>query len=208
MSVYYTLNLNTTLMTVDTSQQSSMKYVVIPSNDPSPDLDTKGRIVYLKERTGVPNVSQFNVTWLSSYSSSTITMVVSSLQCLQLLEYPADVYSPMNLYGGTAVFSTSQTPAPTSVAVTVPGTKSALFVDLQTQSKTLLLPPILSNSPYFTIKDTYGNASTNPLFISTTGGATIDGLGASIGMNNNYGSIELVADPSLNRWHILSYYTA
>lgn len=207
MSVYYTLGLNTTLMTVDTSQQSSMKYVVIPSNDPSPDLDTKGRIVYLKEVTGVPNVSKFNVTWLSSYSSSTITMVVSSLQCLNLLEYPADSYSPLNLYGGTARFSTMEAPSPTSVAVSIPGTKSALFIDLQTQSKALLLPPILSNSPYFTMKDTYGYASINPLFLSTTGGASIDGLGASIGIRNNYASIELVGDPSLNRWHILSYYT-
>jgi hypothetical protein len=123
------------------------------------------------------------------------------------MEYPANVYSPLNLYGGTAVFSTLEAPPSTTTVLQIPGTKSALFIDLQTESKTLLLPPISSNSPYFTIKDTYGYASVRPLFLSTTGGASIDRIGASIGLHENYASIELVGNPVLNCWHILTYYT-
>ena len=209
MSVYYSVDQNTTVVTVDTSVVSSMKYVVIPPNDPSPDLDIRGRTIYFKEITGIPGVSQFNVNWLSSSVVNQVT--VSSLECLSVLEYPADYYTPLTFYGGTSVFNAVETPIDTTV-VNLPSSKSITFVDLRTESKTVLLPEIASlatssQSPFFTIKDIYGSASNRPLYLSTTGGATIDGIGESIAIRNNYASIDILGDASLNRWHILNYYT-
>ena len=209
MSVYNSVDQNTTVVTVNTSVVSSMNYVVIPPNDPSVDLNIRGRTIYFKETTGIPGVSQFNVSWVTSSIVNQVT--VSSLQCLSLLEYPADVYTPLSFYGGTCNFNTSETPSGSTV-VSLPATKSITFVDLRTQSKTILLPTIPSlatpiQSPFFTIKDIYGGASNSTFFLSTTGvGETIDGLGQSIAIRDNFASIDILGDSSLNRWHILNYF--
>lgn len=208
MSVYYSVDQNTTVVTVNTSAVSSTKYVVIPPNDPSVDLNVRARTIYFKETTGVPGVSQFNVNWITSSVVNQVT--VSSLQCLSLLEYPADVYTPINFYGGTCNFNIMETPS-NSTVVDLPTSKSITFVDLRTQSKTILLPSIASlatssQSPFFTIKDIFGFASNSPMFLSTTSGASIDGLGESIGIRDNFAAIDILGDVSLNRWHILNYF--
>lgn len=216
MSYYYTVNSNTTLLAVNTSNApNEQKNVVLYPNSMTPAAVAEGRLLYLKEAYGSNSlINSFNVVtnFCTIYPSTTL-FTVSSLACLTLQEYPSTIYNIINLYGGKTVFSTMEAPSPTSVAVNIPPTTSAVFVDLQTQSKTVILPELntlttnTSQSPLFTIKDRYGNASVNPLFLSTSGYLeTIDGLGNSIAIRDNNAVIEVMGDYSKNRWHILNYF--
>ena len=213
MNSYHWISGTTTLVTVDTYNVFDSKIIVLPSNLPPPEQLSTARMIYLKETTGLVECF-FTVsapTGTVMYPSTHQLDVVAS-QCLILQETPTNSYNLLNGYPGITVFSTMETVPLTATPVLTDGSKSILFVDLQTESKVVLLPPIVSLSaqstisPYFLIKDIYGSAYTNPLFLSTVGGASIDGLGKSIGLHYNYASIELAGDVALNRWHILNYY--
>ena len=100
-----------------------------------------------------------------------------------------------------------------SVIVNAPTNSSLLFVDLTTQSKTIVLPYIgditpASNSSYtYTIKDINGNASLSTLYISSSGGNVIDSpYESAVALNYNYSAIDLVANPVYNGWQITNYY--
>jgi hypothetical protein len=216
MEQFIYLENNTTLMTVSDPLPPYTEKVLPLLYGPISNFSTNGRAFFLKEVSGIPNVSQFRV--LTSEAGilippSTTTLTVSSLQCMTFFESPYVNFNLMNVYRGTSVFSTLEMAPPTSLAVPVSGKNSSLFVDLTYQSKALVLPSLDSltlnhiQSPYFLIKDAYGNANTKPLFLSSTAGATIDGLGASIAIRDKFASIEIAGDLSANRWHILNYYS-
>jgi hypothetical protein len=225
MEQFVYVSANTTVMTVNTSDLPTTQKVVVLQADPAPNFtlptyETGGRVLYFKEVTGISNVSQFRVD-ASGVSAapgglvilpSTHQLTVSSLNCLAMQLSPADKYNLLTMYRGSKVFSTMEMPSLTSVAVSASGSNSSLFVDLTYESKAVVLPTIPSltgiynKSPYFVIKDIYGNANTKPLFISTSGGASIDGLGPSIAMRNPFGAVELLGDLSANRWHIVNSY--
>ena len=89
-----------------------------------------------------------------------------------------------------------------------------MFVDLQTESKTIVLPKISditsvsSLCPLITIKDVYGYANTNPLYISSSSNDTLENatINNSIGITENFASIDLAGNGFLSKWHILNYY--
>ena len=111
-------------------------------------------------------------------------------------------------------FSTLQSPSD-SVIVNPAMDTSQLFVDLRTESKTLVLPKI-SNlvaistmCPFYTIKDVYGNSAISSLFLSTTGGDILeasDTCSNATKIDSNYASLDILPNGTNNTWHILNYF--
>lgn len=206
------LNTNTTLMAVLLDTVS--KGLVLGSNIAT-NIPTQGRIVYIKA-AAPDNHPAAGELFISCSTGVTIypgleTRMLNPYYCVTLLENPTNTYNLINYYNNN-LFGNFVPPDPASVAVSISPTNSFVFVDLLTQSKTVLLPPVDStvstneSAPYFLIRDTYGNANVNSLYISTTGGATIDGIGNSLQLQLNYCVVELAGDKNLNRWHILNNY--
>jgi hypothetical protein len=208
---------STTMVVVSCGLQG--KGVVLTSNPPS--ANTAGRILYLKSfvedpategfslhcSTGVKLLGRQSPTPEEYYEFS--NRLVPPNWCPTLLEYPTNIYTVLNMtYSNDFI---QESPDPGSVTLPVSGTNSMLFVDLRTQSKTLVLPPIASltsdntQGPYFIIKDLYGKALTNNLFISTSGGALIDNQATCFRIDQNYQEIELVGDKQRNQWHCVNY---
>ena len=205
------VNTHTTVMVVQVID--SGKGVVLTSNPPSFVAPTEGRVVYIKGTSGsAPTLLDFSIncsTGVIIYPGFE-NRSVQPYHCVTLLESPTNTYNLINYYNA-AVTSYAEAEAPT-VAVPISGDKSFVFVDLQTQSKAILLPSITSltasgtEAPYFMIKDSYGSAGINNLYVSTTASASIEGLGNSIRLQVSYCAIELVGDKNLNRWHIINFY--
>jgi hypothetical protein len=205
------VNTTTTFMVVQVIDTG--KGIVLTSNPPSPGGSTEGRIVYIKGTSGgAPTLLDFSI-----HCSTGVTIYpgfenrsVQPYYCVTLLENPVNTYNLLNYYNASVTDYAA--PEPPTVAVPLAGNKSFVFVDLQTQSKAILLPEIntvtsnTTEAPYFMIKDSYGYAGVNNLFISTTASASIEGLGNSIRLQASYCAIELVGDKTLNRWHIVNFY--
>jgi hypothetical protein len=103
---------------------------------------------------------------------------------------------------------------PTGTPTPVPLNRSFLAVDLRTESKTLILPlasEINENSDQsrlLIIKDKYGSAQLNPLFIQVTPPDLFENAsyGQAIRIKDNYACIQIVANAQSNVWTVLSYY--
>lgn len=112
-------------------------------------------------------------------------------------------------------FSTLQSPSD-SVIVNPLMDTSQLFVDLRSESKTLVLPQISnllgysSNiCPFYTIKDVYGNSAISSLFLSTTGGDILeasDTCSNATKIDSNYASLDILPNGTNNTWYILNYF--
>lgn len=191
------------------------KNILIPEVSPS----TIGRIVYMKEASEFPGVPIFVVSSasISSPLETSTTLGVSRHQAITLqgtLSSSTTYWSLLNGYLGNPVFSTQQLPVQ-SVPVYA-SSASQFFVDLRTQSKTVVLPNIQTISQtqnpnaclYMTIKDVYGWASTSTLYVSTTYPDTLEmsSINNAIRINSNFASIDLVANPMLSKWNILNFY--
>lgn len=209
MEVSGTLQPNTTLVIGELSATS--KKIVLTENATSYE---NGRLIYIKASplnfgTSPPPFTIECSTNVQIYPGLT-SRTLNEYECVTLLEQPTNTYNLLNYYTGT--ISETNFDNPSGVAVNIPGGKSCIFVNVLSQSKTLVLPPIQSltaareQAPYFMIKDIYGNAATNNLYISTMGNATIDGFDTCLKLTSNGCAIELIGDYFLNRWHILNYY--
>lgn len=99
-----------------------------------------------------------------------------------------------------------------ATAVSVPTNQSLLFVNLLNESKALVLPAIGSINPdsktclTYTIKDVHGNAAISSMYLSTSGGATIDSNNTILKIDDDYACIDLVSNSQLNQWMITGYY--
>lgn len=118
-----------------------------------------------------------------------------------LNRYPAllNNYTATQISSSTAVY-----PSPNT---------SLVFVNLTNQSKTVVLPEISQISPNsnlsmtYTIKDINGMAAFSTLFISTTAGNLLETYVPPIlAIDDNYASVDLVAQPQTNTWLITNYY--
>lgn len=225
-------SLGTTMMVVDCLSDitsNSGKGVVITSN--LPITTSTGHILYLKG-TQDPTPALYNQFGLS-FSTGTIlrgsqksppdvpinsyieysNRYVNPYQCVTLLENPTNVYTVLNVYYSNAFNNYVADPSPTSVVVDATGKSSVLFVDLNTQSKTVLLPDLGNRPstesfvPCISIKDVYGKADVNSLYISTFGPTTkIERLSNCAILTQPFSEIDLVADYNLNCWHITNYF--
>lgn len=83
-----------------------------------------------------------------------------------------------------------------------------ISVDVSTVSKTITLPPISENpGRVLIIKDTWGNAATNRIGISTTGTDKLENLNTSNAfLSTNLGSWYLTND-EVNTWFYIDIYT-
>ncbi len=205
------LSPSTSMMVVQVN--TTPKTLTLPFNNGSIVSD-KGRLVYIKNTSDGPLTANActiscdtGVTIYPSFTERTL----QPYECVCLMENPVNTYNLVS-YLLTGTLPPFTEPDPASVAVPISGNRSYVFVDLLTQSKALLLPSLNtltssnSSSPYFLIKDIQFNSGTNPFYVSTTGGASIEGLGNSICIQTQGGAVELAGDKNLNRWHILNYY--
>lgn len=187
------------------------KNVLLPSIYPS----TLGRVVICKEASEYPGVPIFTIsTSGTSYIQASTMIALKRHQAITLQATQSSTTSYWSILNGyRGEFSTQQL-STFSVPVYV-SSVSQIFVDLRTQSKTVVLPKIQtisqlsSSAAFMTIKDAYGWASTSSMYISTSYPDTIDmsSINNSIRLNSNFASVDLVANPVLQKWNIVNYYT-
>ena len=175
---------------------------------------TIGRVVYIKEAGEYPGPSVLSVEPSTGTTIQGSTMVyLNSNQALMLQAVSSTYWAILGAYQGTSSFSVRATPV-NSVVVNPTMNMTNIFVDLRTQSKTVVLPPIqtlITNPaqvPFYTIKDVYGNAQVSTFYISTSGNDTLENstIRNAVLIPDNYGSIDIVADLAHKKWHILNYY--
>lgn len=211
--IYTNLQNTTSFLSVYTSTGSFLyKSIQLPTIYPS----TIGRVVYFKEASEFPGVPIFTV---SSGTGQTIetstTLGISRHQALTLqasVSSSTYYWSLLNGYLGLPVFSTQQLPVQ-SIPIHV-SSASQLFVDLRTQSKTVVLPRIQtvsqtsSSALYMTIKDAYGWASTSTLYVSSSYPDVLEvsSINNSIRINSNFASIDILGNAVLQKWNIVNYY--
>ena len=175
---------------------------------------TLGRVVYIKEAGEYPGPSVLSVAPSTGTTVQGSTIVyLNSNQALMLQAVSSTYWAILGAYQGTSSFSAQATPV-NSVVVNPTMNVTNIFVDLRTQSKTVVLPPIQTlvtnpaQVPFYTIKDVYGNAQVSTFYISTSGNDTLENstIRNAILIPDNYGSIDIVADLAHHKWHILNYY--
>lgn len=176
-----------------------------------------GRVLVFKEASEIPGPSVFAIrpgsgnlllesTMLFLHSNESVTLQAST-------DGGFNSWGILAGYSGVSTFSTQVEPVASQI-VNPAMTMSHLFVDLRTQSKTIVLPPIAtlvttdSHIPFYTIKDTYGMANTNTLYISTSSNDRLErsSIHNSIGITQAYASIDLAANRAEQKWNILNYY--
>jgi hypothetical protein len=211
--IYADLQNTTSFLSVYTSTGSFLyKSIQLPTIYAS----TIGRVVYLKEASEFPGVPIFTVSSAANQSIETSTTLgISRHQAIALQATVSSsqyYWSVLGGYLGLVSFSTQQLPVQ-SVPIHV-STASQLFVDLRTQSKTVVLPRIQtlsqtsSSALYMTIKDAYGWASTSTMYVSSSYPDTLEvsSINNSIRLTSNFASIDMIANPVLQKWNIVNYY--
>jgi hypothetical protein len=191
----------------------------------------ENRLLYCKEANGgtMPRVLTLSTFGYTIQGSNTLYLYSNDAIQLHLSTNSWTILGGFSPSGGwncnapgfaipfPASFSTLQEPS-NSVIVNPTMDTSQLFVDLRSESKTLVLPKIsdlVPNPiffpivPFYTIKDVYGNSATNPLFLSTTGGDILESPNTCIyatKIDSNYASLDILPNGSNNTWHILNYF--
>ena len=89
----------------------------------------------------------------------------------------------------------------TTSPYTIKETDEVVFVNVPATAS-IVLPAVATgkNTGYY-IKDYSGNASINPIFITATGGATINGVSFAI-LNGNYSQLQVIWDGA--NWQTIS----
>jgi hypothetical protein len=176
---------------------------------------TLSRVVYFKEAAESPGPSVFSIQPSTGTTIQNSTLLyLNSNEAVTLQCVSTGFWSVLGLYGGANVFSAQGLPGGTTRPVHMSTMRSYIFVDLQTESKAIVLPKISdiisisSLCPLITIKDIYGYANTNNLYISSSSNDTFENatIQNSIRIFNNYASIDLAGNGFLSKWHILNYY--
>lgn len=89
----------------------------------------------------------------------------------------------------------------TTTPYSVKDTDEVVFVNVPSVSSVVLPAVAGGKNTGFYIKDSSGNAKTNPIFITATGGATINGESFAI-LNVNYSHLQVVWDGA--NWQTLT----
>jgi hypothetical protein len=190
------------------------KQLVLPFGS---QIVSDGRILYIKEAAEGEGAPVFSVFPNQMTIQNSTILYLNSNEAITLQYFSTNSYGLLGGYPGVSTFLTclQSNADPTGAQIVDPSLHtSSWFVDLQTQSKVIVLPPIgsigsnLTHAPFYTIKDIYGTAATNNLFISSSVDNILEHrstLGC-IRINQNYASIDIAANRVLNKWHILNYY--
>lgn len=194
------------------SSTASVNYknVILPYT-----VSSLSRVVYFKEASEIPGPSVFSIQpSTGTFIQNSTLLYLNSNEAITLQCVSTGFWSVLGAYNGVSTFSTQVLPNPSSRAIHMSTVRSYMFVDLQTESKTIVLPRIRdiisvsSLCPLITIKDVYGYANTNTLFISSSSNDTFErsSIQNSIGITQNFASIDLAGNGFLSKWHILNYY--
>jgi hypothetical protein len=89
----------------------------------------------------------------------------------------------------------------TTTPYNVLDTDEVVFVDVAGPASVVLPAIVVGKNTGYYIKDYSGNASQNPITITATGGATINGVSFAI-LNVNYSHIQVIWDGS--NWQTLT----
>ena len=89
----------------------------------------------------------------------------------------------------------------TTTPYSVKDTDEVIGVNVPTTSSVVLPTVAIGKNTSFYIKDSSGNAGVNPIFITASGGATINGVSFAI-LNVNYSHIQLMWNGS--NWQTLT----
>lgn len=206
-----TLGSNSSLLT-NTQVSSSLFYPNIQLSGFA--ASNIGRVIYIKEASEYPGPSVMSIQAPTGGTVLNSTMIyLSSKQCVTLQCFSSQSLGFLAAYTGLSQFSTQILPSNTTV-LTPSLSTSQIFVDLRTESKTVVLPSISSLTsvstlaPFYTFKDIYGKAANSTFFLSTSAGNTLEisSIQNSIALRTNYASIDLAANLRLNKWLILNYY--
>ena len=206
------------LATIVLSQSSTNTTPLIFSVENS---TIQNRVLYVKEAGISPGNVSFDLSgmimpWVDG-SSNLAMRQGAALTLHQLLgqwHILGGFYTYDSPTDSLLQFSTQQQPV-NSTPIYPSMRDSRYFIDLRTESKTVVLPPIKSIpgigydfSPIYTFKDVYGNAAKSSLFISSSGNALLesDSIDNSTKLDSNYASLDLFANVSTNRWHFVNYY--
>lgn len=129
---------------------------------------------------------------------------LSTLQSVTLQSYTSTLWTTLSIYSNPP-YETTITGTPT--VVNASGSNSLALVDLTTGSKVVQLPNTFSTigtTLLLTVKDLYGSASTNALYLSTPSSMFFDGIYSTLKLTSSFVSMDLLA--SSNIYSILNLY--
>jgi len=201
MTSVYLSNYNNSYFLIAGSAQQKLVY--LPAVSPC-----LTKLITVKESSGTTgNTLVVRTSGLDTIDGSIYnSLTLSSCQSVTLQSYTSTLWTALSFYSNPS-YQTKITGTPT--VVNASGTNSFDLVDLRTQSKVVQLPNTFSTigtTLFLTVKDQYGSASTNALYLSTPSSMFFDGssMYSTLKLTSSFASIDLLA--SSNIYSILNLY--
>jgi len=199
MTSVYLSNYNNSYFMVTGSTQTKLIYLPVAST-------CFGKIFTIKESSAN---SSNRLTVISSDfdtidGDTNFVVNLSSLQSVTLQSYRSTLWTTLSVYNN-APYETTITGTPT--VVNASGSNSLTLVDLRGGSKVVQLPNTFSTigtTLFVTIKDLYGSASTNALYLSTPSSMFFERNYSTLKLTSTFTSMDLLA--SSNTYSILNLY--
>jgi len=199
MSEVYLSNYNNSYFMVAGSTQTKIVYLPVAST-------CFGKIFTIKESSA--NSSNFLAVISSDFDTidggSNFIVNLSTLQSITLQSYTSTLWTTLSVYTNPP-YETTITGTPT--VVNASGSNSLTLVDLRGGSKVVQLPNTFSTigtTLFLTIKDQYGSASTNALYLSTPSSMFFERNYSTLKLTSSFTSMDLLA--SSNTYSILNLY--
>lgn len=199
MTSVYLSNYNNSYFMVTGSTQTKLVYLPVAST-----CFTK--IFTIKESSA--NSTNYLAVISSDFDTidgpSNFVVNLSTLQSITLQSYTSTLWTTLSIYTNPP-YETTITGTPT--VVNASGSNSLTLVDLRAESKVVQLPNTFSTigtTLFVTVKDLYGSASTNALYLSTPSSMFFEGTYSTLKLTSSFTSMDLLA--SSNTYSILNLY--
>lgn len=199
MASVYLSNYNNSYFMVTGSTQTKLVYLPVAST-----CFTK--IFTIKESSA--NSTNYLAVISSDFDTidgpSNFVVNLSTLQSITLQSYTSTLWTTLSVYTNPP-YETTITGTPT--VVNASGSNSLTLVDLRAESKVVQLPNTFSTigtTLFVTVKDLYGSASTNALYLSTPSSMFFEGTYSTLKLTSSFTSMDLLA--SSNTYSILNLY--
>ena len=199
MTSVYLSNYNNSYFMVAGSTQTKLVYLPVAST-------CFGKIFTIKESSANSNnrLAVVSSDFDTIDGASNFVVNLSSLQSVTLQSYTSTLWTTLSVYTNPP-YETTITGTPT--VVNASGSNSLTLVDLRAESKVVQLPNTFSTigtTLFVTIKDLYGSASTNALYLSTPSSMFFERNYSTLKLTSSFTSMELLA--SSNTYSILNLY--
>jgi len=201
MTSVYLSNYNNSYFLVAGSTQQKVVYLPSVSS-------CLTKVITVKESTATTGNTVTVVTsGVDTIDGPTNAIIsLTSSQSVTLQSYTSTLWTALSFYSNPS-YETTITGTPT--VVNSSGSNSLALVDVRTQSKVVQLPNTFSTigtTLFLTVKDQYGSASTNALYLSTPSSMFFEGssMYSTLKLTSSFASIDLLA--SSNIYSILNLY--